>query len=233
MNYHSWYYQARSAPPEITLAPVEPLIAGQEGSEDHPPAHEPRVLSVATVLAIAGGGPLVDLEGGAPLISGQESAYVMVLGEQGLVPPNAGEHAETPPGPIAVVETVAQMLPGQDHAASPTWPVMLEPHTVSDHVETPMGATVPEPAAAAVLAASLDAAPIPTWPIPVPPYGIEDSQPPFIIQLQDQSSVGGTRTFDWPTGSPVRVRIRRVSGSADTRLAIQGSSITITYHERT
>ena len=86
--------------PLVSLAPVEPFIAGQEGPEDHPPAHEPQVLSTAIVTAIAGGGPLLVVTVVAPLL--QDAADVMIPPAQVLVPPNVGDHSETPPFSVAV-----------------------------------------------------------------------------------------------------------------------------------
>lgn len=50
--------------------------------------------------------------------------------------------------------------------------------------------------------------------------------------LQDRGSGGGSTTVDWTLSGVVRMRVRNLS-TADVRLQHRGSSLTVTYHERT
>ncbi len=235
-QYHSWFYQAHSIPPPA-LAPVEPDIAGQEGSEDHPPAHEPQVLSTATVMAIAGSGPLVDIFVSAPAVTGQESSapFTNPPEEIGIVPPNVFDKTEVNYALFEVLESVAQMMPAQDVSdpfSTPPAEKGLEPPNIFEIVEENPGSfVVPAVITVAQMAPTWDWMPVPTWQPEEIPYYINDVERVFASTFQlDKRTVSGRIIMAFEDGDKIRLRVVRTDGSSHLLTVDEGSSMTGTVY---
>jgi hypothetical protein len=122
-----------SEPPLVDLAPVEPL---RTGIEHTPLPPQPEVLPTSLISSVIGGiPPMVDLAPVEPAFSGQEWALAPALAPDGLIPPNAGEHAETPPAPIVPAGAgAAEFAAALPAAQAPYWPLEWVAQVASDDV---------------------------------------------------------------------------------------------------